>query len=79
MMSGIFRMTIWNRTVPDELRGRLAGIEMLSYSTGPILGNLETGVVASAFSLFCDTLHALKKVVCDFNSHFHFTRALPME
>ena len=50
MMSGIFRMTIWNRTVPDELRGRLAGIEMLSYSTGPILGNLETGVVASAFS-----------------------------
>ena len=49
MMSGIFRMTIWNRSVPDELRGRLAGIEMLSYSTGPILGNLETGAVATAF------------------------------
>ncbi len=50
MMSGIFRMTIWNRTVPDELRGRLASIEMLSYSTGPILGNLETGAVATAFT-----------------------------
>lgn len=24
MVSGIFRQTIWNRTIPDTLRGRLA-------------------------------------------------------
>jgi MFS family permease len=47
MVSGIFRMTIWNQTIPDHLRGRLAGIEQISYSSGPLLGNLEAGVVAS--------------------------------
>ena len=38
MISGIFRMIIWSQTIPDHLRGRLAGIEMLSYTTGPLLG-----------------------------------------
>jgi MFS family permease len=47
MVSGIFRMTIWNQTIPDHLRGRLAGIEQVSYSSGPLLGNFEAGVVAS--------------------------------
>jgi hypothetical protein len=47
MVSGIFRGTIWNQTIPDRLRGRLAGIELVSYSTGPLLGNVEAGVVAS--------------------------------
>ena len=47
MVSGIFRATIWNTTIPDHLRGRLAGIEQVSYTTGPLLGNLEAGVVAS--------------------------------
>src|SRR5437763_5548540 len=46
MISGLFRMTIWNHTIPDHLRGRLAGIEMLSYTTGPLLGNVESGVAA---------------------------------
>jgi hypothetical protein len=46
-VSGIFRQTIWNQTVPDSMRGRLAGIEMLSYTSGPSLGNLEAGVVGS--------------------------------
>ena len=46
MVSGLFRSIIWNQTIPDHLRGRLAGIEMLSYSSGPTLGNLESGVVA---------------------------------
>jgi MFS family permease len=48
MVSGIFRMVIWNQTIPDQLRGRLAGIELLSYSTGPLLGNVEAGAVAAA-------------------------------
>ena len=47
MVSGIFRTTIWNQTIPDDLRGRLAGIEMISYTSGPLLGNVEAGVVAS--------------------------------
>jgi MFS family permease len=46
MISGIFRMTIWNQTIPDHLRGRLAGIEMLSYTTGPLLGQLRSGAMA---------------------------------
>jgi MFS family permease len=51
MISGIFRGTIWNQTIPDRLRGRLAGIEQVSYSTGPLLGNVEAGAVASLAGL----------------------------
>jgi MFS family permease len=51
MVSGIFRMVIWNETIPDALRGRLAGIEQVSYSVGPAFGNVEAGGVASAFSV----------------------------
>jgi len=47
MVSGLFRMTMWNQTIPASLRGRLAGIEMISYTTGEPIGNLESGVVAS--------------------------------
>ena len=46
MISGIFRMIIWSQTIPDHLRGRLAGIEMLSYTTGPLLGQLRSGLMA---------------------------------
>ncbi len=53
MLSGIFRSTIWNQTIPDRLRGRLAGIEQLSYSTGPLLGNVESGVVAAFVGRAC--------------------------
>jgi MFS family permease len=51
LMSGVFRSVIWNQTIPDSLRGRLASIELLSYSVGPTLGNFEAGVVASLFSI----------------------------
>jgi MFS family permease len=47
MISGLFRMTLWNQTIPDAMRGRLAGIEMISYSSGPAMGNLEAGIVGS--------------------------------
>ncbi|MDQ6772110.1 MAG: MFS transporter [Candidatus Dormibacteraeota bacterium] len=46
-VSGIFRMAIWNRSVPDRLRGRLASIELVSYSSGPLLGDFESGAVAA--------------------------------
>src|SRR5262245_29297431 len=50
-ISGIFRATMWNETIPDELRGRLASIEMVSYMSGPLLGHLEAGAVAAAFGV----------------------------
>src|SRR4029079_14412903 len=49
-VSGLFRMTIWNETIPTHLRGRLAGVEMISYMTGPLLGNARAGWMASARS-----------------------------
>ncbi|MFF4573707.1 MFS transporter [Streptomyces sp. NPDC001410] len=47
MVSGVFRAAMWNQTIPDELRGRLAGIELLSYSVGPTLGQVRSGGVAA--------------------------------
>jgi MFS family permease len=46
-ISGVFRSAIWNETIPDHLRGRLAGVEMMSWSSGPTLGNVEAGAVAA--------------------------------
>ncbi|MEO5710152.1 MAG: MFS transporter [Nocardioidaceae bacterium] len=51
MVSGIFRATIWNQTIPDTMRGRLAGIEMLSYSVGPLGGQVRAGVVADLWTV----------------------------
>jgi MFS family permease len=51
MISGVFRATIWNQTIPDAMRGRLAGIEMLSYSVGPLGGQVRAGLVADAWSV----------------------------
>jgi MFS family permease len=50
-VSAIFRSTMWNQTIPDALRGRLAGIEMVSYLSGPLLGHVEAGAVAAAFGV----------------------------
>lgn len=50
LISGIFRGAIANETIPDALRGRLAGIEVVSYSSGPLLGNLEAGAVGTVFT-----------------------------
>jgi MFS family permease len=50
VISAIFRSTILQVTVPDRLRGRLASIFMLVVAGGPKLGDLEAGLVASAFT-----------------------------
>jgi MFS family permease len=50
-VSGIFRQTVWNQTIPSELRGRLAGIEMISYLSGPMLGNTQLGVLSSVLGI----------------------------
>jgi MFS family permease len=49
-VSAIFRGTIWNETIPGDLRGRLAGVEMISYLSGPLLGNVRAGWIASVSS-----------------------------
>jgi MFS family permease len=49
-VSAIFRGTIWNETIPGDLRGRLAGVEMISYLSGPLIGNVRAGWVASMSS-----------------------------
>ncbi|HEX6450273.1 MAG TPA: hypothetical protein VF060_12525 [Trebonia sp.] len=49
--SGIFRDMLWKQSIPDRLRGRMAGVEMLSYAGGPPLGQLRSGVMASAFGI----------------------------
>jgi MFS family permease len=51
MISAVFRGTIWNQTIPDSLRGRLAGIEMLSYSVGPLGGQVRAGIVADRWTV----------------------------
>lgn len=47
MISGMGRSTMWNQSIPDELRGRLAGVELLSYSVGPNLGQVRAGGTAA--------------------------------
>lgn len=51
MWSGIFRTSIGQSLVPDAMRGRLSGIELAVVASGPSLGNVEAGVVASLVSV----------------------------
>lgn len=51
MVSALFRSTIWNQTIPDNFRGRLAGIQLLSYSIGPLAGQMRAASMAAVTSL----------------------------
>ena len=51
MLSGHFRQLMWNQSIPDDVRGRMAGIEMLSYSIGPLLGQVRSTSAAQLTSL----------------------------
>ena len=46
-ISGIFRSTMWNESIAPEMRGRMAGIEMISYSLGPTASQFRAGVMAA--------------------------------
>jgi hypothetical protein len=41
---------MWKQSIPDHLRGRMAGIELLSYAAGPPTGQLRSGAVAAVTS-----------------------------
>ena len=49
-ISAIFRGTILQTSVPDELRGRLSSVHFLVVAGGPRLGNLEAGLVTALTS-----------------------------
>ena len=50
-VSAVLRGTILWTVTPDELRGRVSGIEFAQVAASPALGNVEAGVVASLTSL----------------------------
>jgi len=50
-VSAIFRSTMWNQSIPPDVRGRMAGIEMLSYSIGPRVGQFRSGAMTAALGL----------------------------
>ena len=50
-VSAVLRSTILLATTPDELRGRLSGIELAQVAGAPQLGNVEAGVLASLTSV----------------------------
>jgi MFS family permease len=49
--SAVFRDAMWKQSIPDHLRGRMAGIELLSYAAGPPAGQLRSGAVAAVTSV----------------------------
>jgi MFS family permease len=51
LVSGVFRTTISQTVVSDEMRGRLEGMGLTVWATGPSLGNVEAGIVASLTSV----------------------------
>ena len=67
-VSGLFRTTMWNQTIPDNLRGRLAGIELLSYTAGPQLSQIRAGGVAALIgvraSIWTGGLACVAAVLC---------------
>jgi MFS family permease len=50
-VSMVIRNTIRQTTTPDELRGRMTSVNMVFFMGGPQLGELEAGLVASAFGV----------------------------
>ena len=45
MISGVYRSSVAAEVTPDELRGRVSGVEIAVYAGGPVLGDVEAGVV----------------------------------
>lgn len=50
-VSAIFRQALWNESIPTDIRGRMGGIEMISYALGPTVGQFRAGAMAAATSI----------------------------
>jgi MFS family permease len=49
--SGIFRTTMWNESIAENYRGRIASFSMMSYMSGPLLGNTLMGFLGDTVGL----------------------------
>jgi MFS family permease len=56
VISAVFRGSILQLSVPENLRGRLSAIHILVVTGGPRLGDFEAGAVASLFTPFVSVL-----------------------
>lgn len=50
VVSAVFRGTIVQLGIPDELRGRMSSLHILNVTGGPRLGDVEAGIVATLTS-----------------------------
>jgi len=50
VISAVFRSTIQQTTIPDDLRGRLSAFNIFVVAGGPRVGDFEGGIVASIFT-----------------------------
>jgi hypothetical protein len=50
VVSAVFRGTIVQLTVPDHLRGRISGVHVAVVRSGPRIGDMRAGAVASLTS-----------------------------
>jgi MFS family permease len=51
MVSGVYRSAVAADVTPDELRGRVSGVEIAVYAGGPVLGDVEAGIVGGLVNL----------------------------
>jgi MFS family permease len=50
VVSAVFRSTILQQSVPDNLRGRMSAVHILVVVGGPRVGDMEAGLVATIFT-----------------------------
>lgn len=74
VISAVFRSTIIQLTVPDALRGRLAGLQIAVVTGGPRIGDLESGAVAAGFG---DTVSVVSGGLACIAGALLLARALP--
>jgi MFS family permease len=51
VISAVFRNTIMQQVTPDQMRGRMASLHIAVVTSGPRLGDAESGIVASLTSV----------------------------
>lgn len=56
MVSAVFRGAILQLTVPDDMRGRMSAFNAMVVTTGPRIGDFESGVVAGIWGVFVSVL-----------------------
>lgn len=51
VISAVFRGTMLQEVIPDELRGRISAVQIMVVTGGPRVGDIEAGFVAGAFGV----------------------------